>query len=399
MGVHKLDLAHTPGMALGEASWLDGAHQRMDRWLTHPRLYRWALSNPLSRWFMRRRTAQIFDLMSGFVYSQVLLSCVRLNLFAIVQLAPATLEELAARTQLPVAALQRLLLSAVALRLLEPRSRCRFGLGPLGAPIAAHEGIRAMVEHNSLLYRDMAEPTALLRDAWSGHMAAYWPYAHAGTPEQVKAADATDVARYSALMAASQTFVLEEVLNAFPFANYRCVLDVGSGKGRFVAELAARQPQLQFQVFDLPQVLALARQNHASLGVTASIAYHPGSFFHDALPTGADLVTLIRVAHDHPDDSVRTILRKIHAALPVGGTLVLAEPMAHEPGEDQTGDAYFHFYLLAMGAGRLRTATELSRLLCECGFVHVEPVPNSMPIHTRILIARKPGAARAMSTP
>jgi demethylspheroidene O-methyltransferase len=376
---------------------MDAIHQKIDRWMTHPRMYRWALSNPLSRWFTVRRTRQVFDLMSGFVYSQVLLSCVRLNIFSMLQKAPATLDELAARTQLPAAALQRLILSAVSLKLLEPRSRQRYGLGPLGAPIAAHEGIRAMVEHNSLLYRDMAEPTDFLRDAWSGHMAAYWPYAHASTPEQVKAADAVDVARYSALMAASQTFVLEEVLNAFPFADYRCVLDVGAGKGRFVAELAGRQPQLQFQLFDLPQVLALARQNHASMGVKASIAYHPGSFFHDALPTGADLVTLIRVAHDHPDESVRSILRKIFAALPVGGTLMLAEPMANEPGADQTGDAYFHFYLLAMGAGRLRTVGELSQMLRECGFVHVEPVPNSMPIHTRILIARKPGASNSIS--
>ncbi|NVO06500.1 MAG: methyltransferase domain-containing protein [Rhodoferax sp.] len=395
--MHNLDLAQARPERAAATPWVDALHAKLDRWMTHPRMYRWALSNPLSRWFAVRRTRQLFDLMSGFVYSQVLLSCVRLNLFAIVQKAPATLEELAARTQLPLAALQRLVLSAVSLKLLEPRSGQRYGLGALGAPLAVHEGIRAMVEHNSLLYRDMTEPTDFLRDAWSGHMAAYWPYAHARTPEQVKAADAVDVARYSALMAASQTFVLEQVLSAFPFADYRCVLDVGCGKGRFIAELAARQPQLQFQLFDLPQVLGLARQNHASLGVQASIAYHPGSFFHDELPTGADLVTLIRVAHDHPDEGVRTILRKIFQALPVGGTLMLAEPMAHERGSDQSTDAYFHFYLLAMGAGRLRTPSELAQMLRDCGFVHVELVPNSMPIHTRILIARKPGAANAIS--
>jgi hypothetical protein len=34
-------------------------------------------------------------------------------------------------------------------------------------------------------------------------------------------------------------------------------------------------------------------------------------------------------------------------------------------------------------------------MLRECGFVHVELLPNAMPIHTRILIARKPGAASA----
>lgn len=389
--MHSLDLAEAPAAVAASSLWMDKLRQTLDRWETHPATYRWALSNPLTRWFVQRKTRQIFGLMSGFVHSQVLLSCVRLNLFTLVQKAPATLEELAVRTQVPAAALQRLVLSAVSIGLLDRRSRQRFGLGPLGAPMAAHAGIRAMVEHNSLLYSDMADPTSFLCDAWSGEMAAYWPYAHTHSPVQVKQANARDVARYSELMAASQTFVIEELLRSVAFGQYRCVLDVGAGKGRFVAELAQRAPQLQFKLFDLPLVLQLAQQNHAALGLRAMVDYHPGSFLHDELPRGADLVTLIRVAHDHPDDAVRTILRKIFAALPVGGTLVLAEPMASGPGENQVSDAYFHFYLLAMGAGRLRTPAELSRLLQESGFVHVEQVPNAMAIHTRILIARKPG--------
>jgi demethylspheroidene O-methyltransferase len=389
--MQHIDIAGTPRAAPKAPEWMDAVHRTLERWMAHPTLYRVALSNPLTRWFAQRRTRQVFDLMSGFVYSQVLLSCVRLKLFAMLQEEPATLEELASRCQMPAAPLQRLLLSAVSLNLLERRSRQRFGLGPLGQPIAGHEGIRAMIEHNSLLYQDMADPTAFLQDAWGGQMAAYWPYAHASTPEQTKDARADHVDRYSALMAASQTFVLGEVLATYAFGAHRCVLDVGAGKGRFVAELARREKQLRIQLFDLPQVLDLARQNHAALGLQAGLAYHPGSFFDDELPHGADLVTLIRVAHDHPDDKVRILFRKIFDALPVGGTLLLAEPMAQEPQQDQPADAYFHFYLLAMGAGRLRTPSELSGLLAECGFVHVELLPNAMPIHTRLLVARKPG--------
>jgi hypothetical protein len=39
--------------------------------------------------------------------------------------------------------------------------------------------------------------------------------------------------------------------------------------------------------------------------------------------------------------------------------------MAQEPGEAPLGDAYFHFYLLAMGAGRLRSASELMAMMTE----------------------------------
>jgi demethylspheroidene O-methyltransferase len=97
----------------------------------------------------------------------------------------------------------------------------------------------------------------------------------------------------------------------------------------------------------------------------------------------------VRVAHDHPDEHVKAILRAIHAALPLGGTLLLAEPMAQAAGEAPLGDAYFHFYLLAMGSGRLRSVQELTEMLSEAGFSNVEPLPNPMPMQTRILVGRK----------
>ena len=369
-------------------SWQEKLQDSLTRWTMTPRGYKWALSNPLTRWVVRRRTQQVFDLMAGFVHSQVVLACVQLNIFAIVQTSPATLEELAARTQIPSASLQRLLQSAVALRLLERRSAARFALGPLGAPIAAHPGIQAMVEHNNLLYRDMLEPVDFLRDTGRGHMAQYWPYAHTGT-QHVVTEQESYAESYSQLMASSQNFVVEELLQSYDFGHHHRVLDVGGGKGQFVAALALRESHLNFSLFDLPSVLPVAKQHHAALGLAERVAYAPGSFFDDTLPNGADLITLIRVAHDHPDNAVRIILRKIFDALPVGGTFVLAEPMANADPARAGTDAYFHFYLLAMGAGRLRTPEELTTMLAEAGFSYIEAIPNAMPIHTRILIARK----------
>ena len=119
---------------------------------------------------------------------------------------------------------------------------------------------------------------------------------------------------------------------------------------------------------------------------------HPGSFLEDPLPEGADLITLVRVAHDHPDAVVRQLFRKAHAALPPGGVLLVAEPMARsadEPTADQA-DAYYHFYLMAMGAGRLRTPQEIAALMREAGFAAIEQVPNPMPIHGQLVLGRRP---------
>ena len=190
-------------------------------------------------------------------------------------------------------------------------------------------------------------------------------------------------------MSASQPFVVDEIFASYSFDEHRCVLDVGGGQGTFLGRLAQHAKHLQLHLFDLPEVAVLARANFERQGIADRATANPGSFLEDALPRGADLVTLIRVAHDHPDADVKTALRAIYEALPVGGTLLLAEPMAQEPDETPHGDAYFHFYLLAMGAGRLRTARELMAMMAEAGFSNLELVPNPMPLQTQILVGRK----------
>ena len=370
-------------------SWRDRLASRIDQWMTSPALNRWASRSVFTRWLVRRRSAQLFDLMAGFVHSQVLLACVRLKLFEQVLEAPRTADELATQCRLPTAQLARLLDSAVALQLLERRGAGRYGLGTMGAPVAAHAGIRDMIEHNAVLYEDMRDPLALLRDPNAARMHAYWPYTEdpAGNPQAPAPSD--QFARYSSLMSTSQRFVIEELLSAYPFAEHRVVLDVGGGMGGWVSALAQRHTHLQLKLFDLPPVAALAADHVQRQGLSDRISTHGGSFTKDALPRGADLVTLVRVAHDHPDVDVRVVLRAIFDALPLGGTLLLAEPMAQAGGAPEPSDPYFHFYLMAMGSGRLRTPAELTALMADAGFTHIERVPNPMPLHAQLLLGRK----------
>ncbi len=55
----------------------------------------WAAAFPLTRPIARRRTRALFDLCAGFVYSQILLACVQLQLFDILAERPATAAALA----------------------------------------------------------------------------------------------------------------------------------------------------------------------------------------------------------------------------------------------------------------------------------------------------------------
>ena len=244
---------HSPRPAVPAAvSWSDRWQDWRNRLLSSALFQRRAASFPLTRPVARRRARELFDLVAGFVYSQVLLACVRLRLFDILAESPGTAAELARRMGLPEAGATRLLDAAVSLRLVQRRSHGRYGLGVLGAPMVGNPALAAMVEHHTELYADLADPVALLRgDTGAARLAAYWPYAGEQPPGGLGAGQ---VDAYSALMSASQPLVAGEILDAWPVARHRCLLDIGGGEGRFLTQAAERAPGLRLMLFDLPAV-------------------------------------------------------------------------------------------------------------------------------------------------
>jgi demethylspheroidene O-methyltransferase len=368
------------------SSYIDRVLDWRDRLVASEGFRRWASAFPLTRPIARRRAAALFDLAAGFVYTQVLAACTKLRVFDLLSAGPATAGELAPRVGLTPEATDRLLAAAVALDLLSRRSGGRYGLGPLGAAVVDNPGLTAMIEHHAMLYGDLADPIALLRgEAGETRLMRYWAYARAGDPGGL---NPESVAAYSSLMAASQPMVAAEILAAYPLARHRCLLDVGGGEGAFLRAAAAAAPHLRLMLFDLPAVAERARAKLDASGLAGRAEALGGNFFLDPLPKGADIVSLVRVVHDHDDAAAKAILRAVRQSLPAYGTLLLAEPMAETPGAQPSGDAYFGFYLLAMGSGRPRTVGELDRMLAEAGFRERKLIPTRTPMLTRLIVAQ-----------
>jgi len=242
-------------------------------------------------------------------------------------------------------------------------------------------GLAAMIRHHRLLYDDMADPLAVLRGQSAGRLAAFWGYGREGG-----AAGRSD--DYSSLMAATLPMVAEEVFAACDLSRYRQILDVGGGEGAFLIEAARHAPDVKLALFDLPPVAERARARLAGAGLAHRAEAHAGSFLTDPLPEGADIITLVRIVHDHGDDDVMRLLRACRSALSPGGTLLLAEPMADAPGSAPMGEAYFGFYLLAMGQGRPRNPHQLTTMLAEAGFTAMRRFAPRMPLIAGVITAQ-----------
>jgi demethylspheroidene O-methyltransferase len=251
--------------------------------------------------------------------------------------------------------------------------------------MVGNAAIESMVTHHAMLYADLTDPVALLRgERGGGQLAAYWPYAGVEKPEALGDAE---VAPYTALMAASQPMISGEVIDVYDFSKHRCLLDVGGGDGSFLRAVAAANPSLNVILFDLPAVAARAEARFAAAGLAGRARAVGGDFHAGILPEGADIISFVRVLHDHDEEDVARMLRAAHAALPAGGTLLVAEPMAETRGAEAMGAAYFGFYLRAMGTGRPRSPARLSALLESAGFRQPRLLPTATPLLTRVMVA------------
>lgn len=224
----------------------------------------------------------------------------------------------------------------------------------------------------------------LKRGGGGGALARLWRY---GEAKDAEVGDSSS--EYSALMSASQPMIAAQAIEAYPFHKHRRLLDIGGGDGTFLSAIGAHIPSLQLGLFDLPAVAARAGARLEREGLDERSTVFGGNFLADPLPLGFDIISLIRVLHDHDDDPAMVLLNKVHEALPVGGTLFIAEPMARTPHAEPAGDAYFGFYLLAMGSGRPRSAAEIIAMLHAVGFHEVRKVPTILPLTASAIIARR----------
>ncbi len=359
-------------------------HTNLSKLMSSPRFINGALWFWPTRFIARRQASELFDLVSGFVYSQVLSAAVKLQLFDVLK-QPKTLSAVCVETGLSTTAATRLLRATTALKLTKVLPAHHYGLGRLGNAMIGNAGLQALVAHHDMLYRDLSMPTTLFTNPGSTSLGEYWAYSRSDQ-STIDQTTANEVSDYSNLMAISQPMISEQVLQSYSFSQHHSVMDVGGGTGRFLQALRQRYPTLKLGLFDLP---AVSECHQDTLLNQLNIKQHRGDFLHDPLPAVSDLITLVRILHDHNDAAVMVLLNNIYRALPEHGTLLIAEPMSDGAGAERVGEAYFNVYFLAMGKGEPRSSARLKSMLLETGFTEVRVVNTPLPLLCTVMTAQK----------
>ena len=352
-----------------------------NRLLADSKFQRWAARTPLVRRIASKKAVELHHLTAGFVYTQTLTAVVQSNLLAVLQGRIESTKSVAAMCGLTAPAARTLLTAAQALKLTEEVSQGYWMVGELGASVLGNPGVADMVRHHALLYRDLADPLALLKHRESTGLRDYWSYVPGGNqPDEGHR-------EYSQLMSSSLALISDHILDSVSLQDYQSLIDVAGGTGHFARVVTRRHPHISASVLDLPEVVSEAKNQFPN----SDIRFVATDMFRSPLPQDVELFSLIRVLHDHDDEPVASLLSRLCRALKPGGHLLIAEPMAGTQGAESIGDTYFSFYLWAMGSGRPRTAEELRAMCLAAGFSAVREFKTPIPALTRVLIAEKGG--------
>lgn len=357
------------------------------RQIASPRFRTLVSRMPLLRQIANRKANHLFRLTTGFVHTQILSACVGLGIFEALDGKALTTSAIAARCRMPSDAMRRLLEQARRLDLVVSFSPDLWLLSDAGTVLAADRGLREMIRHHDMLYRDLADASGFWRgDHSDTELRRYWAYVRGS---DLACLGKEEAAPYSALMRESQAMLADCLLASHDFGQYRSVLDVGGGEGAFLAALGARHSTTRLALFDLPAVTQLAARHLQEIGLLGRSTLHPGDFTRDPIPADQDCVTLIRIICDHDDDRVLKILANLHRHLAPGTHLLVAEAMAGTADGPNLAAIYFTSYFAAMGSGRCRTPGEIIALLARSGFVDASVVTTTNPLLASLVVARR----------
>jgi hypothetical protein len=173
-------------------------------------------------------------------------------------------------------------------------------------------------------------------------------------------------ALFNAGMAGNSPAHARLVATSYDFSRARMVIDVAGGRGRLLATILERNPQLRGILFDLPHVIESAREIIDEAAVADRCEFVGGNFF-EAVPKDGDVYILRNIIHDWQDDQAVAILTACRQAMADGARLVLVERHVADDPREALPVLHADLEMLVNVGGRERTTDEYAGLLARSG--------------------------------
>ena len=305
---------------------------------------------------------EVFAVARGFHPACVLLAAADLNVFTILKTEPMSARAVADKLEADTRAIS-ILLDALAAMALLTKQNNEYSLSSEVAHLLTEDSSRSIlpaIRHQANCLRRWIQLPQVIRN---GQPAEHILNIHSETE---------DTAAFIGAMDNFSTPVAADVISKLEPFNFRHLLDVGGASGTWTIEFLRAVPQAKATLFDLPEVIPMAKEHIAKAGLTNQVEFVEGDFYTDDLPAGADFIWLSAIAHQNSRQQNQQLFSKLYTVLENGGKLVLRDVVMDESRTKPEGGALFAINMLvATEGGGTYTFDEFRMDLLNAGFANI----------------------------
>lgn len=195
----------------------------------------------------------------------------------------------------------------------------------------------------------------------------------------VLAAHPEDVKLFQQAMTSTSEVINKTLAQAYDFAPFETVVDVGGGHGSLLMEILRSYPASKGILFDLPQVIESA-QKRVEPELQTRMRSVAGDFFV-AVPEGGDVYLMKQVLHDWSDEDCVRILTSCHRVMKPGSKLLVLDTVigSAQPTETSLSEMT-DMLMLVIHAGRERTVQEFADLFAASHFRLSQVISTGSPV-------------------
>ena len=300
----------------------------------------------------------IMTVARAFMRSRIILTAAELDLFGIVEDSLTTAEKIADRFGFDPRALERVLDCLVTFGLLQKNGGA-YSLTDESALYSSKHSASdlPMLLHMSRLWESWSDLTEIVKNG---------PGSERNPPKPM------DVGSRQAFIGAMHVIgrsLSEDIAGSLDLRGYRKLLDIGGGSGTYTIAFLKHDPQLQAILFDLKDVIPMAKERLSPEGLLDRVELVAGDFYSDELPGGCDLALLSAIIHQNSRQQNLELFEKTYRCLEPGGMLLIRDHIMDEQRTWPPEGALFAINMLVnTRGGDTYTFQEVTHDLNEAGF-------------------------------
>jgi hypothetical protein len=300
----------------------------------------------------------IFGLGTSFMATRHLIAAVEVGVFEALAEDVLDLDALAARVAVPRRTARICADAMVALGLLE-RDGPWYRNSPVAGAFLSGRGtgdLRPFLRYLDVSYRAWAEFTAAIR---AGQGSGF-----------ITRLDPEDQRVFSAGVESATAGSTVALAESYEFGQHKRLLDLAGGTGSFLVRILERHAAIECGLFELPHVVAIARENLANQVPGSRVRFYEGDLLQDRLPTGYDAFLLANVVHVFTPQHNRDLLQRVHASASSGARLLLVDFWTDSTHTQPVFAALMAGeWLMGRGEGDVYSEDEIRDLLTATGWM------------------------------